>query len=347
MWPAISSSRNAEGSRSIARHRGQRPAVAALQRQRVGRGHRALDRDRRQRLAPGKVEVDGPRAGLTAGRRQRPAGDRAVVEQPVVVGLVGPDFAEPAHRGAEELDLVDRLAGADPAQLRRPVGAEDDQRHAPIRRPRRPRGGSWRPRCPRCRAAPPASPRRLRGAEGEEGRPSARRRSPSPRSRAGARAPPPAASSASRGRRPRGAGRRARAPRRRPRRVRCWRWSGPRRLATFSAIRRIKRQCRLKPMGVERLLVDLDAEARARGGDAACRRASTHSTDGDGRGEETLGGEAVGEVEALRAVGVLQGLGDLRRGGDPDRPVERAGDVGGQDVGDLDGPARARRPWRA
>ena len=36
------------------RHRGQRPPVPALQRQRVGRGHRALDRDRRQRLAPGR-----------------------------------------------------------------------------------------------------------------------------------------------------------------------------------------------------------------------------------------------------------------------------------------------------
>ena len=110
-------------------HRGQRPPVAALQRQRVGRGHRALDRDRRQRLAPGKVEVDRARAGLAARRGQRPAGDRAVVEQPVVVGLVGPDFAEPAHRVAVELDLVDRLAGADPAQLRRAVGAEHDQRH--------------------------------------------------------------------------------------------------------------------------------------------------------------------------------------------------------------------------
>ena len=46
------------------RHRGQRPAVASLQRQRVGRGYRSLDRDRRQRLAPGQVEVDGPGAGL-------------------------------------------------------------------------------------------------------------------------------------------------------------------------------------------------------------------------------------------------------------------------------------------
>ncbi len=65
MWPATSSSRKAEGSRSIRRHRGQRPPVAALQRQRVGRGHRALDRDRRQRLAPGQVEVDRARARIS------------------------------------------------------------------------------------------------------------------------------------------------------------------------------------------------------------------------------------------------------------------------------------------
>ena len=110
------------------RHRGQRPPVAPLQRQRVGRRHRALDRHRRQRLAPGQVEVDRPGPGLALGRGQRPAGDGAVVEQAVVVGLMGADFAEPAHRGAEELDLVDRLAGADPAQLRRPVGAQHDQR---------------------------------------------------------------------------------------------------------------------------------------------------------------------------------------------------------------------------
>ena len=226
MWPATSSSRKVGGLEVDVGHRGQRPAVAPLQRQRVGRGHRALDRDRRQRLAPGQVEVDraGPR--LAAGRGQGPAGDRAVVEQAAVVGLVGPDFAEPAHRGAEGLDLVDRLPGADPAQLRRPVGAQHDQRH--------PRfvgldhGGVvvGRAPSPRCRAAPPArrSPAPPRGRRTP---PSARRRSPSPRSPAAARAPPPAASSASRARSPPAAAPRARAPRRRPRRGRCWRWSGP------------------------------------------------------------------------------------------------------------------------
>ena len=110
------------------RHRGQRPSLAPRQRQRLGRGHRSLHRHGGQRLAPGEVEVDRSRTGLAAGRRQRPAGDGAVVEQPIVIGRVRPDFAEPAHRCAEDLDLVDRLPGPDPAQLRRPVGAEDDQR---------------------------------------------------------------------------------------------------------------------------------------------------------------------------------------------------------------------------
>ena len=148
------------------------------------------------------------------------------MQQPVVVRLVGPDLAEPAHRGAVELQLVDRLPGADAAQLRRPVRGQHDQRHAPSRRPRRSPGGSWPRRCPRCRGSPPArrSPARRRG---RRRRRSARRRSPSPRSPAAARAPAPAGSSASRGRGRRGAGRSAPAPRRRPRRGRCCGWSGP------------------------------------------------------------------------------------------------------------------------
>ena len=111
------------------RHRSQRPPVATIQRQRVGRGHRPLGGNRRKRLAPGEVEVNraGPR--LAAGRRERAAGDRAVVQEPVVIRRVGSDFAEPAHRGPVELKLVDRLPGADPAQLRRTVGGERDQRH--------------------------------------------------------------------------------------------------------------------------------------------------------------------------------------------------------------------------
>ena len=60
---------------------GQRAsAVAAVEGERVGRGHRALDRDRRQRLAPGQVQVDRPGADLAAGEvsaRPRPSAGAA------------------------------------------------------------------------------------------------------------------------------------------------------------------------------------------------------------------------------------------------------------------------------
>ena len=147
---------SAEGSRSIGvtavSGRSSRPSSASgsVAVTAPSTGHR------RQRLAPGQVEVDRAGARLAAGGGERPAGGRAVVQQPVVVGLVGADLAEPAHRGAVELDLVDRLAGADPAQLRRPVGGQHDQRHRRTRRPRRSPGGSWPRRCPRCRGSPPA-----------------------------------------------------------------------------------------------------------------------------------------------------------------------------------------------
>ena len=143
---------------------------------------------RRQRLAPGEVEVDRARARLAARGGEGAAGDRAVVEQPVVVGVVGADFAEPAHRGAVELELVDRLPGADPAQLRRAVGGEHDQRHRRLvgladRRVevggRGARGAEHADR----RAA------RLRGAEREEGGGALVDDHASPRSPAGARAP--------------------------------------------------------------------------------------------------------------------------------------------------------------
>ena len=69
--PATSSSRNVEGSMSIRRHRGQRPPVAPLERQRVGR---ASPRPRPATGASGsrqgEVEVDGPRPRLAARPRQ-------------------------------------------------------------------------------------------------------------------------------------------------------------------------------------------------------------------------------------------------------------------------------------
>ena len=181
---------------------GQRPPAAALQGQLVGRRHGSLDGRRRQRLAPGQVEVDGPGTWLAAGGGEGPAGGRAVVQQPLVVGVVGADFAEPAHRRAVELDLVERLAGADPAQLRRPVGGQRDQRQRRLvgLADRRVEVGGGGPRGAEDRHRRPA---RLRGAEGEEGGGALVDDHGHLDLLPGARAPRRAASSASRGRRPR------------------------------------------------------------------------------------------------------------------------------------------------
>ena len=99
-------------------------------------------------------------------------------------------------------------------------------------------------------------------------------------------------------------------------------------------------------MGSQRSLVDLDAEA------GPARRVQHAVAElaldrGDRRGEEALGGEPVGEAGFARPVLAASVCGDLGRGGDPDRAVEGAGEVGGEDLGDLRSPPRARRPWRA
>ena len=167
MWPATSSRMNSVGSRSTrvtaVSGRPSRPWRAsgsvAVTAPSTGIGASGSRK--------GEVEVDRAGADLAARPRQRPAGDRAQVQEAGVVGVVGADFAEPADRFAEGLDLVDRLARADAAQLRRPVGAEDDQRHADevglgdggvVVGERRPRGAEQRHRL----AA------RLRRAEREE-----------------------------------------------------------------------------------------------------------------------------------------------------------------------------------
>ena len=81
-----------------------------------------------ERVAPGEVQVHRPAPGLGLG--DSPARGRAHVQESRIVGLVGSDLAEPARRVAVQADLVDRLPGADPTQLRRAVGAEDDQRNS-------------------------------------------------------------------------------------------------------------------------------------------------------------------------------------------------------------------------
>ena len=145
--------------------------------------------------------MDGPGPRVARRRRVGAAGDRAEVQKAVVVGLVGADLAEPAHGIAVELELVDRLAGADPAQLGRAVRGQQDQRDRRPRRPRpRPGGG--------CAAAEPdvhSDRRRRRRSRAQtrarRSRRCARPGPPAPRSPAAATAPAPAASSASRGRR--------------------------------------------------------------------------------------------------------------------------------------------------
>ena len=298
--------------------RGQRPPLAPVERERVGRGDRALDRDRRQRLAPGKVEVDGSGPGLAARRRQRPAGDRAEVEQPVVVGFVGPDFAEPAHRFAVELDLVDRLPGADPAQLRRPVGGEDDQRQ------RRlvgladggvvVGGGA----CRRCRAAPPArrspAPRRARRT-----RPSARRAitvtsipgCPPERDRERRRA-------------------RAGGDDRAPQPAACELLGEGRGECGVGVGRVHVGIARLKAVSRQRLLVDLDAEARAGRRVQRSPSRSSHSTAAMVAAKRRWVARPWAS-SPLAGQGVPATAWAARApDGDPDRSVEGAGDVGRQ-----------------
>ena len=88
---------------------------------------------RGERLAQREVEMH--RAGAAAGGgRVGPAGERAVVDGGLATGLVGAHLDEPLGRVAVELELVDRLAGADLAQLGRAVGGQHDQRNARLPR---------------------------------------------------------------------------------------------------------------------------------------------------------------------------------------------------------------------
>ena len=100
---------------------------------------------------------------------------------------------------AVELELVDRLAGADVAQLGRAVGGEHDQRDARLVRLDHGRAGSSRPRSPTCTRPRPAARSPWRGRARRSPR-RARRRATSRAAAARARAPAPAASSASRAR---------------------------------------------------------------------------------------------------------------------------------------------------
>ena len=81
-----------------------------------------------QWFAQGDVEVD--RSGAAAECRPvRAAGERSDPSQPVRARHREIGLEKPSDSVPEQLQLVDRLAGANLAQLRRPVGGEDDQRH--------------------------------------------------------------------------------------------------------------------------------------------------------------------------------------------------------------------------
>src|SRR6185312_3310838 len=69
---------------------------------------------RHQRLAERQVEVDraGQAANATRGVRPGLAGQRAPVAGRARSDLGQASLAEPAHRGAVQLDLVDGLVGA-------------------------------------------------------------------------------------------------------------------------------------------------------------------------------------------------------------------------------------------
>ena len=97
------------------------------------RGGEARRRTRRQRLveherlAQREVQVHGARAP-GHGRLVGAEGEPAHPAQPLGRRAVGADLEEPLRRAAVELQLVDRLAGPDLAQLGRAVGGEDDER---------------------------------------------------------------------------------------------------------------------------------------------------------------------------------------------------------------------------
>ena len=84
---------------------------------------------RDQRLAQREVQVH--RAGTPVDRRvERAAGELAQPADAGRAGRVVVDLEVPLGGAAVELDLVDRLPGADVAQLGRAIGGQDEQRHA-------------------------------------------------------------------------------------------------------------------------------------------------------------------------------------------------------------------------
>ena len=176
----------------------------------AARGQRLVEHER---LAQREVQVHGagpPRRGLCVGAE----GEAADPAQPLGRRLVRADLEEPLRRVAVELELVDRLPGADVAQLGRAVGGEDDQRHARLVRLDH-RGQVVRGRRAARARDRGGAPALLGDPEGEEAGAALVDVRPRRQAGRGARARAPAASSASPARCTRRPGRSAPARRRR------------------------------------------------------------------------------------------------------------------------------------
>ena len=121
-----------------------------------------------ERLAQREVQVHRARAGpSSAVQNARQASWRSQRMRSGVAGCVV-HLEEPLRGAAVELDLVDRLPGAEVAQLRRPVGGQHEQRHARLVRLDH-RGRVVRRRRARRAGERDRQARRLRQPEREEG----------------------------------------------------------------------------------------------------------------------------------------------------------------------------------
>ena len=119
----------------------ERAGAGVARRARAGRPtagrRRGRRRARRPAAAPSstsgsrseKFRCTGPGPAVERGP-EGAAGEPAQPAHPLGRRRVVVDLDEPLRGAAVELDLVDRLAGADVAQLRRAVGGEHEQRHA-------------------------------------------------------------------------------------------------------------------------------------------------------------------------------------------------------------------------
>ena len=166
-------------------------------RRRAGRRASGSGSSVHERLAQREVQVHGARAAVERAASTR--GRRACASS--AAAPAWPRGRRPRRTTwprRRKLDLVDRLPGADLAQLGRAVGGEHEQRHARLVRLDHGRQVVRPRRCPTCTRRATGRPLALARPEREERRRSARRRARSQRRRARrGRASARAASSAS------------------------------------------------------------------------------------------------------------------------------------------------------